>query len=74
MKMKLFFAAVAVCFTLGVVTSCGNKKADANAEETTASVQVSDSVYACCAQKADSVACCDSVSECCKEKAEATAE
>ena len=71
--MKLFFAAVAVCFTLGVVTSCGNQKATANAEETTAAVQVSDSVDVCCAQKADSVAC-DSVAACCAEKADATAE
>lgn len=66
MKMKLFFAAVAVLFTLGVATSCGNKKAAANAEETTE--QTCDSTKACC--KADSMAC-DSTKACCEEKTEA---
>ena len=72
MKMKLFFAAVAVLFTLGITTSCGNKKAAATAEETAeqATEQVCDSTKACCAEKADSLAC-DSTKACCAEKAEA---
>lgn len=84
MKMKLFFAAVAVLFTVGVVTSCGNKKAAATADEATE--QVCDSTKACCPEKVEAAACnstdacckekgeaaaCDSTKECCKEKAEA---
>jgi len=70
MKMKLFFAAVAVLFTLGVATSCGNKKASASVEETTEQVVASET-DACC--KADSLAC-DSTKACCAEKAEGAAE
>lgn len=75
MKMKMFFAAVAVLFTVGVATSCsGNKKAAASAEEVSAQteqVQKCDSTKACC--KGDSLAC-DSTKACCAEKAEGAAE
>ncbi|NDV82741.1 hypothetical protein [Bacteroides sp. 51] len=70
MKTKLFFAAVAVLFTVGVVTSCGNKKAAATADETT--VEVCDSTKACCAEKVESAAC-DSTETCCAEKGETAA-
>lgn len=65
MKMKLFFAAMAVTFGLGVVSSCGNKKAAANAEETTE--KVCDSTKTCCK---DSLACDSTKAACCGEKAE----
>lgn len=71
MKMKLFFAAVAVVFTVGILASCGNKKTTATAEETTE--QVCDSTKACCAEKADSLAC-DSAKTCGAEKEACCAE
>jgi hypothetical protein len=71
MKMKLFFAAMAVVFSLGVVSSCGNKKAAASAEETTE--KVCDSTKVCC--KHDSLACDSAKAACCQEeKAAVTAE
>jgi hypothetical protein len=65
MKMKLFFVAAALMFTLSVVSSCGNKKAAANAEET--SEKVCDSTKVCC--KADSLKCDSTKAACCEEKA-----
>lgn len=59
MKMKLFFAAVTMLFTLGVATSCGNKKAASTTETT----EQCDSTKACC--KSDSLAC-DSTKACCE--------
>jgi hypothetical protein len=65
MKMKMFFAGVVVMFTLGVVSSCGNKKAAASAEENTETV--CDSEKTCC--KADTLACDSAKAACCEEKA-----
>lgn len=69
MKTKFFLAAMAVAFSLTVV-SCGNKKAadGATAADSTAVEQVCDSAKACC--KSDSAAACsDTTKTCCKEKA-----
>jgi hypothetical protein len=75
MKTKVFLAAVAVVFSLSVM-SCGGKKA-ANTDATdTKAVEQCDSTKACC--KGDSAACCkgdslkacanDSTKACCKKK------
>ena len=59
MKTKVLFAAMAVAFSFAV-TSCGNKKADANATGADSccaaqTEQVCDSAKACC--QADSAVC-----------------
>lgn len=56
MKTKVLLAAVAVAFSFAV-SSCGNKKADANGA-------VTDS---CCAAKTEQA--CDSTKTCCKDAA-----
>ncbi|MCD7902079.1 MAG: hypothetical protein LUH22_20155 [Bacteroides sp.] len=67
MKMKLFFATFAMLFSMGIITSCGNKT---NAKAETASVEATTkAVDECC--KTDTTACkdkaaCDTIS-CCKE-------
>jgi len=79
MKMKLFFAAVTMVFSMAVVTSCGGgakKNATSEVAEVAATTtEKCDSTKTCC--KADSTACCknDKTAEagaekpCCQEKA-----
>lgn len=79
MKMKLFFAAVAMVFSMAVVSSCGNKESNADAKKTSVEATTRAANDDCC--KADTTcvkkeACChegDSVA-CCKEEAACNSE
>ncbi len=66
MKTKLFLAAVAVVFSVSVI-SCGNKKA-AEAEAPVEETQVCDSLKKNCCEASDSVACDSLKKACCKEE------
>ncbi|NDW11272.1 hypothetical protein D0T50_00005 [Bacteroides sp. 214] len=73
MKTKVLLAAVAVMFSMTLMTSCGGNKSNASTAETTEQVADECCKKDSCEAKCDSTSCCTAEGDsCCHAKADST--